>query len=109
MGYIFGYECVTKDVGARPDPRVDTLYNEKPVDIVGKTWQVTFQASNSYTRQHYYYYISETLTSVTITKQTTISAYAFNGCKNLTTITIPVGSTIGEYAFQDCEAEVIEK
>ena len=104
LGYVFGYEETTKEMDSYPSK--DTVYNDRPIDVVGQTWQFTRQEAYDRTRQYFYYYIPSSLTSVTITKQSTIPAYAFNGCSNLTSITVPAGSTYGEAAFQNCNATV---
>ena len=104
LGYIFGYEETTKEMDSYPSK--DTVYNDRPIDVVGQTWQFTRQEAYDRTRQYFYYYIPSSLTAVTITKQSTIPAYAFNGCSNLTSVIVPAGSTYGEAAFQNCNAIV---
>ena len=107
LGYIFGYEIVEKKVTEHYGS--DTAHNDRPIDMIGATWQFTWQNAYSYTRQYFYYYIPGSLTTVTITKQTAIPNYAFNGCANLIMITLPVNSTYGEASFQYCAAEIIQK
>ena len=51
----------------------------------------------------YYYYISQTIKSVTITKQTAILDYAFQNCSFIESINIPDTTTeIGDHAFHGC-------
>ena len=109
LGYIFGYEAIETEASGKSG---DGFWNNKPVDIMGKTWQYTWYDDRGYSTHHrtdYYYSIPESLSKVTITKQKNIPLVAFNGCKNLKTITILADSTIGDYAFQDCNAKIIEK
>lgn len=106
LGFIFGYEIVEKEMSSSPSK--DTIYNDKPISIVGETWQYTYQKEYDRTRCYYYYYIPSTLESITITKQIAIPAYAFNGCSTIKTVVLPKGAVKGEYAFQDCKATVTE-
>jgi hypothetical protein len=108
LGYIFGYEAFEVETSEKI---YGSFGNERPIEIVGRTWQYTWYDSYSYghSKTQYYYFIPESLSEVTIIKQKNIPIAAFNGCKNLKTITILADSTIGEYAFQDCNAKIIEK
>ena len=104
FGYIFGYESIeskenhTYNIG---------FLNEKPVDILGETWQYTLR--ESYSKTQYYYYIPQSITSVKITKQTAIPTAAFNGCSNIKTLTVSANADLGEYALQNCNATIIRK
>ena len=50
-------------------------------------------------------YVPKSLKKVTITKATSIGAFAFSGCSSLTSITIGNSVTsIGWYAFEDCSS-----
>jgi len=110
FGFIFGYGT-TND---RPyaDNSTDFV-NTKIGNIEGATWQYSCYNfdygaySDARNLQSYYYYIPDSLTSVTITRQSTIPTAAFNGCKNLLSITLPIDSSttinIGDAAFQGCE------
>jgi len=101
LGYIFGYEMI--NTGMDLDYN-NGFYNVKPMDIPGETWQYTYR--HQFSRDEYYYYIPDSLTEVTITKQTAIPTAAFNGCTNLTTIryeeTPEERITVGDAAFQNC-------
>ena len=53
----------------------------------------------------YYYFIPDTLKSVTITSQELVPIAAFKGCYMIEIITLPETLTsIGDYAFQDCSS-----
>lgn len=61
-----------------------------------------YPLSNGTSTQTVYYYIPESLTSVTVTGGN-IANGAFSGCRNIQRITLPENITsIGEYAFEDC-------
>lgn len=61
-----------------------------------------YPLSNGTSTQTVYYYIPESLTSVTVTGGN-IANGAFSGCRNIQSITLPENITsIGEYAFEDC-------
>ena len=124
LGYIFGYTAVNnyrnKDIYHGSDGTYytssNTMTQTSPSDsfvnlIIGgssgsKIWQYTcydYYYSKKYYMQSYFYNIPASLTSVTVTDATSISAAAFNGCRNLTEISLNDGITsIGASAFQNC-------
>ena len=104
LGYIFGYDT-KRDSNASGTNHA--FKNTQYGSIAGGTWQYTYiQGGYNYSC---FYYIPQTITSVTITNQTKVPAAAFNGCTNITQITYSKGiSSQGTCAFQNCPANIIK-
>lgn len=104
LGFIFGYETTEGDSGGDTVDGTDYI-NDKPSGIPGTVWQYTLKRAYN-TRLYYYYYIPDSLVSVTVTKQTGIPTAAFNGCGNLKSVVFTAGGGtklgIGPAAFQGC-------
>ena len=83
LGYIFGYSETEED---------------------GAIEQYKDWALNKWIQ--YYYYIPQTLRSVTVTQDPTISTNAFYNCSFLTEINIPSAESIGSSAFSNCSGLV---
>lgn len=70
LGYIFGYT---------------TLFTDK---TTVNTIQYSVYSPNDYGTKYYHYYIPSSLTSVTVTDDTSIGENAFKNCSNLTEISL---------------------
>ena len=95
FGYIFGHDWYN---GTGNEPG---FVNRQFGEVNGGTWQYT-GIYEGYMRS-FFYYIPQSIKSVTITNQTNIPDAAFNGCNNLTAINYTNGIThIGKASFQNC-------
>ena len=107
FGYIFGYKTSSYQSGTGGSYG-KTFINTKYSSVSGAIWQyscrdIYVSGWDGYYARSYFYYIPTTIKNVTITKQTTIPAVAFNSCDFIESISLPATATqIGAYAFQNC-------
>ena len=116
FGYIFGFEESLADQVPDIEHSTDvidsgySLVNEEPPERVGYIWQcsVYYHINWDYSLTYYFYEIPDSLRNITITKQGTVPAYAFNGCAFLENISFTAemkkNSFIGTGAFQNCKS-----
>ena len=81
--------------------------------VLGYIFGYTSSSSSGTTRQYYtssssyYYYIPASLNTVTISDQTIIPSYAFNGCSMIVTINLPTTATpLASTAIKNCPAAI---
>lgn len=97
FGYIFGYNWLNGE-GLESG-----FINKQFGSLDEATWQYTYVHEGR--MRSFYYYIPQSLVSVTVTKQTEIPVAAFNGCKNIESINYTNRvESIGVAAFQNCNA-----
>ena len=98
LGYIFGY---TTYKGSHYGNGSTDFINEVYGSADSAIWQ--YSCINSYYRTSFYYYVPESLTSVTVTDQSVVPTAAFNGCNSINTITFTSTlNGIGTASFQNC-------
>ncbi len=98
------YGCNSLESITLPFVGSSDYLNGSSYDFLGYIFGRDKSASSGSTKQGgYYFYIPDSLKSVTITNATAIGEAAFENCSNLTSITINDGITsIGKYAFYNC-------
>ena len=97
LGYIFG------------DGDTDDSMNPASSEYeTSGTSGFTSQAPYSSSRYYYYYAIPQSLRKVTVTKQTSVPAYAFHNCDLLEEVVYSSISSRGTDAFSNCSATVTD-
>ena len=104
----YSYSSSTAFVDYKVGTNTDYSYYKTFAQPSGTTWQYScndarWSGGSYYTLQSYYYYIPSSITKVSITDATKISAAAFMNCTNITEINLNSGiKTISNYAFREC-------